>query len=229
MKRNQTFPCSKYCKDESPVYINDGMTGKMEDIPCIGTTCKLNNHCQKRVKKAIEEGNLNCICLKCYAKKTLSMYEKLEKRSEENYKLLNSTIISEDLLPVFKRFVDVARIEPFGDADSVECCLNYIHIIKANPKVMFMCPTKNPELYEEAFRLEGKPENVIMVLSSVNINEVAKVIYPWIDIVFTVWESEKKCNEKGFEINCGKKKCYDCMHCYTKGNGQVRYVHEIKK
>lgn len=228
MRKNQLFPCSIYCKDESPVFVNDRMSGKMEDIPCIGTSCNTNSRCQERIRAALESGDRDCICLQCYAGKTLNRYNALELRSQENARLLNSCVIDTEFLPVFKRFVEIARFEPFGDVDSVTQCINYINICRVNPKVQFAAWTKNPDIWDEAFAQVEKPDNLIMVLSSPTLNKISECNYKWIDKIFTVWKKESDAEAAGCKINCGKNKCYDCMRCYTK-SANVEYIHELKK
>lgn len=208
---------SKYTTGPSAVYICDRMSGKMEGIPCISTTMQLNPICRERAKV---EGS---ICSKCYAARTTRQYKALEAHLEENYRVLTKVIISDELLPRFKRTVRMVRFESFGDLATPTQAINYINIARVNPEVKFALWTKNPKILEEAIREVTAPGNLTIIYSSPMINEDARGMmarYPFIDKVFTVYDKEHITKAKGFK--CAGKDCASCGHCYLDGGERVK-------
>ena len=49
---------SKFCENESPVYVSDNMTGKMAGIPAISTSCFENIYCAARYEVGVEYVNI---------------------------------------------------------------------------------------------------------------------------------------------------------------------------
>ena len=206
---------------------------KMEGLRSISTSCKINPLCQKRAQIS------GSVCEKCYAQTYLEMRKGLRDWTEWNYRLLNSGILDKEDLPIITD--DIFRLESFGDVGSHNAVINFINLCNRNPHTWFTAWTKNAELYDEVFKAGyKKPRNLIIIISSFMINVVADVSkYWWADKVFTVFESEAKARELGFEINCGnqadikaglKRKCRRCMKCYGSGaRKSSRYINELLK
>lgn len=204
---------SKYCVNESAVLVSDYMSGKMENIPSISTSCLVNPRCLKRMANGCS------ICHECFAADGLSYKKGLRENYVQNYEILNSKILSLDELPVFKDSVEIVRIESFGDVGSETQCYNYINLCNLNPHVQFAMWTKNPDLWEAAINDLGKPENLICILSSERINIITDVYkkYKWFDHVFTVYDDDY-INANNIDINCGARSCDTCRRCYIKDN-----------
>lgn len=202
----ETMHKSKYTVAPSPVYVSDRMTGKMEGIPCIGTTMQLNPICRERVKVP------GSVCAHCFAARTTKAYKMLEAHLEENYLLLTEHLVPDDLLPRFKRTVRIVRFESFGDLATVTQARNYIRIARVNPGVIFGLWTKNPHILAEALEIERKPDNLVVILSSMHLNQRAAVKYDFIDKVFTVYDKDHFDEAEGF--TCKGKSCAECAHCY---------------
>lgn len=204
---------SKYCINESPIHINDSMSGKMSGIPSISTSCLCNPICLKRMQDG------NSICSHCFAQATLNRYANASKAMESNYYLLTESILPPDLLPIFAN-VAIVRIESFGDVANKTQAINYLNIIKANPEVMFAWWSKNMAIIKSAIDEIGKPKNVVFVESSEKLNKAKIASFGFVDKVFTVYD-EKAITENNININCGARCCATCRRCYNKNTESV--------
>ena len=206
---------SIYTVNESPVHISDNMTGKMLNVCSVGTACTVNPYCQARMKRG------DAVCVKCFADRALHGFKGANMRAclESNYKLLTEQVLDLDLLPRFKKVVDIVRIESFGDVGNVTHAINYINIVKLNPHVTFTAWTKNDNFWKQAFDRVGKPKNLIMVFSSLYLNkpQVPKASIKYFDHNFTVYDHETAAFYGDGFINCGARSCDTCRRCYTKG------------
>ena len=217
---------SIYCVNDSYVIVSDYMSGKMEGMPAISTSCLCNPRCLKRLEEGVG------ICKACFAADGLAYKKGLRENCVQNYMVLNSGVLPVDELPIFKSDVKHVRFEAFGDVGSVTQCLNYINICNANPHVTFAMWTKNPDYWHEAIEDIGKPDNLICILSSQNLNEEISIgKYYWLDHTFTVYELEylnnNNINHNDF-INCGGRKCKTCLRCYDINNNDFS-VKELLK
>lgn len=188
--------------NKSPIHVSDNMSGKMDGIPSISTSCVCNPICIARMK------NGNSICAKCFAVGTIKHYGALGKALESNFHLLNDSVLDLDLLPRFKSSVEIVRIESFGDVASVTQAINYANICKVNPHVTFAWWSKNMSIIQKAFDIVGKPSNVIMVESAPLMDTEINPSQPCVDKTFTVY------TKMSDNINCGKRSCMKCRRCY---------------
>ena len=212
---------SRYFNAYNPVYVSQRMTGKMEGIPSISTAATLNAVCQAR---ATVPGS---ICSHCYAAATIQRYGALRAHLEDNFRVLNSRDLLPEELPAV--YSDVCRLESFGDLASVTQARNYIRIARRSPWCRFTLWTKNPEFMAQALAELGRPENMLFVYSSPDLNRPALEIlarFPWFDRVFTVYDAAT-IERDGVEINCGARSCRSCMLCYTPG-GPVEVREKLK-
>lgn len=206
---------SIYTTNASPIHISDNMTGKMLNVCSVGTACTVNPYCQTRMKRG------DAVCIKCFADRALHGFKGANMRAclESNYKLLTEQVLDLDLLPRFKKVVDIVRIESFGDVGNATHAINYINMVKLNPHVTFTAWTKNDNFWRQAFDRVGKPENLIMVFSSLYLNkpQVPKTSIKYFDHNFTVYDKETADFYGPEFINCGARSCDACRRCYTKG------------
>ena len=210
---------SRFIIGMSAIHISDCMSGKMQDVPSISTSCLNNPLCKARLEKGIG------ICAHCFAQSTLARYKAAKRNAEENYELLNRELLPDEVLPQFCDDAEIVRGESFGEVGSVTHARNYIHIVRKNPHCMFAIWTKNPHIWSEALKLEGKPENLNLIISSLELNHPREHIPSWVDKVFTVYEKDKATPD---QINCGARSCNTCRRCYRKKAG-VEYVNEYLK
>ena len=207
---------SKYAANVSPIHVSDYMSGKMEGIPSISTSCLVNPICIKRMQDG------ESVCAHCFAAATMQRYSSAGQHAENNFYLLNAGIIPADLLPRFKN-VAIVRIESFGDVASVTQAVNYINIAKVNPFITFAAWTKNASIWNAAIEQAGKPENLSLVYSSFKLNVPAAASEYFtkdgenhFDHVFTVYDGAT-CDFYGPAfVNCGARDCSTCRRCYRK-------------
>lgn len=209
----------------------DKQNSKLAGIKSISTSCKDNKFCLARMK------NPNSICSHCYADSQQSVQFAL---AEHN--IINGIILRNVVLPIesirkalAKHFLleKYARIESFGDVDSVTQCINYIHIMKAFPDTTFAVWTKNYMVWYKAFKQEGKPNNCVFIVSSDKVN--VRLLVPlflrgYVDHVFTVYTKEFA-EQNNITINCGGRKCMECIlakrNCYF--HGTLYFINELLK
>ncbi len=198
---------SNFAVNASPIWVSDDMSGKMSGIPSISTSCLVNPYCKARMK------NGEMVCAHCFAETQQNRYEASRLHSIDNYDLLNKQILPTEALPIFAN-VQKVRIESFGDIGSVVHAINYLNIVIKNPSTTFAWWTKNHNFVIQAIRIVGyKPKNLVLVASSVKLNEAAK-LPTYFDKVFTVYD-KKTISEKNININCGARSCATCGRCYT--------------
>jgi len=195
-------------------------TGKMEGMYSLSTSVLLNENCRERAKNPLT------ICSKCYAKKMTHNYKDLEKCLEQNTEILTSSIIPVEKLPYIN--AHSFRLEAFGDLINSNQVINYFNLCKKNSSVHFAIWTKNPFIISNAIsKGYKKPANLIVIYSSpfidkkVTLEEIQKH-FPFVDKVFTVYSSEETAAANNATINCGSKKCIECLNCYRKtGNDEI--------
>lgn len=192
-------------------------TGKMAGMYSISTSCTLNEYCLKRSK------NPESICADCFAQTMFRnpWYKWTLKRCEHNTKVLTTSVLDPDDLPLINAFA--FRFESFGDLQNTTQCINYFNICTLNPRVTFALWTKNPFIIANTIRDgHAKPGNLIIIYSSpiknkpVSLAKIQKV-FPFVDKVFTVWTTKEKAAEHNVCINCGARACLKCLRCYTIG------------
>ena len=242
---------SKFCMNYSPMIISDYMSGKMEGIPSISSSVLLNERCQARQKIA------GSVCEHCFAEAVLNCRSNVAANMEKNFNLLHNYVLPLELLPRFGN-VQIARIESFGDVSSVIHAINYANTIKVNPFVTFAWWTKNIDLVEKALdAIGGKPENLILIQSSLMINVKEEKRSHYVDKVFTVYNDEylsqleeckilldavtdlRKTDRKAYNkvvsdiyesifVNCGGRSCMGCRKCYNKATASVDVNERLK-
>lgn len=219
---------SKFTANHSPVHVSDYMSGKMEGIPSISTSCLVNPICIKRMQDG------ESVCYHCFAAATLERYTAAGSHAENNFHLLNSEVLPLEMLPRFKN-VAIVRIESFGDVASVTQAINYLNICRVNPFITFAAWTKNAAIWNAAISKVGKPENLSLVYSSFKLNTPAAAREYFtgsgennFDHVFTVYD-KATCEfyGDGF-VNCGARDCSTCRRCYRKESAEFN-VREMLK
>ena len=216
--------------------ITEKHTGKMVGMQSLSTSCACNSRCEAHCKV---DGS---ICQKCYAQTIMTRYEKLDEKTERNYKLLTASVLPMEYLPTLN--CAFFRFEAFGDLEGGEKGINqftnYVNICRKNPFTNFALWTKNPDVIEKAF-WQGveKPANLKLIVSPLFMdvlpdNRVIKSLvdhYKWIDHVFTVFTFDFLKNN-GFDgsfINCGARSCLACNKCYSHRDNTPFFINELLK
>lgn len=219
-----------YNKQENGLHFTRDHSGKMSGMESLSTLCLVNEHCKRKCKNAA------FICSKCFAVKMYTgIYKKSCKALKRNTEILTADIIPENLLPTLNNLY--FRFESFGDLNNEIQFVNYCNIAKKNPRTMFALWTKNPFIIRQAIKsgMTEKPDNMIIIYSSPLLNKAVSLkriqaVYPFVDKVFTVFESEKEIENQGLKCNCGSRYCLDCLRCYTKtDNDNMNVITELLK
>lgn len=206
------------------IKITKKMSGKMEGMLSLNTSCLTNPNCQafSKIKGSI--------CQKCYANKLLSYRQNVSECFEQNAFELTTRVLESEEINKFFKFYNILffRFEAFGDLINDIQLKNYINISKANKNVKFALWTKNINLINEVFSKIKQPRNLQLVLSSLYINkklDESLIKAPITYKVFTVYDENFINNN--ININCGSKKCALCGICYK--NNSIKYINEKLK
>ena len=188
------------------LHITEKMSGKMEGMMSLNTSCKTNPFCAKHAQVK------GSVCEKCYAQRQMKRYTNMSQCYERNAEVLTKSVIPDEYLPVIN--AAYFRLEAFGDLINTTQVVNYFNICKRNPHTNFALWTKNPQLIAPV--ATEKPDNLQIVLSSIMVNQKVNNKYPFVDKVFTVYD-QATIDKENININCGAKQCLTCLKCYTKG------------
>ena len=194
----------------------------------INTSVRNNPICAARRQKAIETEDYSCVCIECYADNICGAYGSLEKALEYNQYILTHRILAKDeilQIPIWTLYV---REEMFGDVTNLIQAINYVNIAKYRPDKKVTVWSKNHNIYYNAFKKCGKPENMNYVFSSVHLDEIEEIpdyMRPYVDHRFTVATTEEKYNELLKTIPnsrpCAGISCFKPVECG--GCGAVCY------
>ena len=202
--------------------------GKMSDVISVSTSPLENKYCQERAK--IE----NSICSHCYSIDFNTYRKGLKAKLKRNTALFTTEVIPVREWPVLPAFIEIFRLEAFGDLGNVIQAQNYINFCKANENrlynnCMFALWTKNIFLLTAAFKYTEKPGNMIIIYSSpcVNLPAEKALNIPFIDKVFTVYDNKETAEEHNAKINCGANNCNTCRRCYSRRTAKL--VNELLK
>lgn len=216
MARNPLITVKSFEK-ATGVHFTLNHTGKMAGMQSLSTSCICNPACIARMKDE------NSICSHCFAAAMHNRYSALAASLEKNSSILYSRLFEICELPMIN--AAFFRFESFGDLGSTIQARNYIRLAKRNPWTRFAIWTKNPGYLAAAIREEGKPDNLNVILSSPYTNTPCDASrWPFVDKTFTVYDKD---HQTGVNINCGSRKCLDCLLCYTKND--VTAINETLK
>ena len=191
--------------------------GKIEGISSIDSSCGACEFCQKMQMAA--ENNPFIICKYCYDEKQ----EKYRKGMAQRH-ALNAAILSLVLFDISELATipatDTVREDSSGDVVNVIHARNYIRFSYAHPYANVALWAKNVEVVTEAFDIEGKPQNMKFIQSSIMIGKKAK-LSKYADNTFTVYLTEEEVLEaiRNGANPCNGRKCKECgMCCYKQGD-----------
>jgi hypothetical protein len=197
------------------IKITSKMNGKMQGMISINTTPLHNDFCKTMAAS-------DSICSSCYSTRMMKRY-----RNADNAFLHNAEILSSGIMPVSqlpRLNANAVRFNAHGEIVNIEHAINVIKICEANPRTTFTLWTKRKDILFKAVRDFGKPKNLILIYSSPQVNKREK-LPNYFDKVFTVYDKTYKGKAM---INCGEKKCFDCMTCYDLKDRKT-YINEVIK
>ncbi len=188
-------------------------TGKLQGIDSINTSSLSNEFCQKMADSH------NSICNNCYSNKLSKIYANLDIKLNYNSDLLSSGFISLDKLPKINSLV--FRFSSYGELINKTHFINLLNITLINPQTRFVLWTKRKDIVKNGLKNRPLPDNFKLIYSSPVKNKISK-LPEYFSKVFTVFDKNQS-----IDINCGGKKCINCMICYT--DNSIVYVNEVIK
>lgn len=223
--RDFTVVSTILAKDRSEISVMDRMqllsiyqvsfhtSGKIEGIFSCDSSCSNCGFCQK-MRAAAEKNPLH-ICGYCYDYAQESRWTNVKQRHGLNLEIMRSVEFTREELATLNIY-GICRFNSSGDVDNVTQAKNYINIAYSHPFSRFALWAKNMPAVVAALDELGKPENLIVIQSSVIIGQPAARA-KYVDYVFTVYHDEESM-EKALgagACECNGKKCADCGYkCY---------------
>ena len=213
--------------------ISNHNWGKLKGMPVINTSPIDNIFCLR-----MAQSGKDIICSRCYSIKTTIPNNPNNKRCrsawKQNGKLLSESIIPFGELPRIKVrtinsngnkiSVKYVRCSSHGELINDTHYLNILNIAKKNPEITFVMWSKRADIIKE--HGDKKRGNIILIYSEPKINCKSPKIPEGFDKVFVIYE-EAVAKRRGVDINCGAKKCIECLKCYNR-NG-INQINEIVK
>ena len=202
---------------KADIHITKRMTGKMEHMQSLSSG--FSDSCYVRSNMP------DSPCYGCYSIRMMKRYKNAKDRFQKNTDAMNNVLLPSVALPRIN--ASIFRFNAHGEIDNVIHARNFLRIAKHNPRTQFTLWTHDPKKVIAAIKEEGgKPDNLILIYSSQKLNKIDKLPMHF-DKVFTCYTKDYIKNNT-VDINCGEKKCFDCMTCYDKDNKTVQ-INELMK
>jgi len=195
--------------------ITSKMNGKMQGMVSINTTPRSNDFCLNMAKT-------DSVCGSCYSHRMMKMYKNADKAFKHNGDVLSGKLLSNDEVPKLNHHT--VRFNAHGELINDTHMINLLRICNGNPRTTFTLWTKRKDIVHRVLSHWKRPSNLILIYSSPKINK-RSTLPEHFDKVFTVYDKEHKGKRM---INCGEKKCVNCMTCYDTAD-RKRYINEVVK
>jgi len=184
------------------IYISK-MSGKLKGLYSINVNPLITDFCINMHKSK----NDKVICKKCYSIRILkTLRQNCIPNFTKNYYTLSESIIDKSDLPKIKH--KYFRFNSHGELINNNHLINYINICNKNPNTQFTLWSKRTDIINKVLSEYKKPKNLILIYSNPIIDTITDKPNKYFDKVFNVIQ------EKDIKVNCGKKKCIDCLLCY---------------
>lgn len=203
------------------------MGGKLDKIAGVNTSSLDNPFCEHMAK------NPKSICSECYSRNMLKIFRaKCRPAFQRNAQILADNLLYEEEIKPCKKDKIAVRFSAHGEIYNLTHLYNLFQIAKVNSPKICTLFTKRLDLLAQFTRMEI-PDNMIIIYSNILIDNPLSEEYIKdlqlirnVDKVFNVF-TRKYVMDKGISINCGGKKCKDCLVCYSQNNIQV--INELIK
>lgn len=189
-------------------------SGKIEGIFSLDSSAHGCSFCAKMCKAAEKDPSI--ICGRCYDYKQETYRTNVLNRHALNLKIMSNvdfTIDELSLLPAG----ELVRINSSGDIENECHAGNMVKYALAHPAASVALWSKNTPAVLAAFRKYGKPSNMVYIVSSIHINNAAK-LPEYADYTFTVYTGDAiEGAMAAGACECNGKKCRDCGYkCYRR-------------
>lgn len=203
------------------------MGGKLDGIAGVNTSALDNAFCEHMAK------NEKSICSKCYSRKMLESYRaNCRPAFNKNAEILANDLMYEEEIKPCNKNVKYIRFSAHGELINLVHLYNCFQISKVNKEKICTLFTKRIDLLKQINQSEI-PENMIIIYSNPLIDsplseEYIKDLQIVLNVnkVFNVF-TKKYSMDKGISINCGGKKCKDCLVCYSPN--KINVINELIK
>jgi len=198
------------------LHVTTKMNGKMDMMQSISSG--FSEACYKRASDP------DSPCHGCYSIKMMKRYKNASICFENNSDILKGRILERHELPTIN--AAFFRFNAHGEIENKTQVLNFFNICKKNKFTNFALWTHDPKIVHQALKEQKKPKNLRLIYSSQKLNKIDKLPKNF-DKVFTVF-TKKYAESNQIGINCGHKKCIECLQCY-KPNDKNTFINELKK
>lgn len=187
--------------------------GKIEEMFSCDSSAHNCTFCEKM--REIAEKDKTCICGLCYDYKNESYRLASLNRHSLNLLIMSTVEFTVEELSILPCGA-LCRVNSSGDTENKIHAKNMLRFAFAHPVTRIAYWAKNVPAVVAACREIGKPANLILVQSSIFINQPAPLA-PFFDYVFTVYADQASLEKAvaAGACECNGKKCKDCGNkCY---------------
>jgi len=203
---------------------------KMANKHSLSTSVEKNEFCQARQCIKCRADGAEAVCPYCFAEGICNARPTVRYALARNSMILWQTEIpvsvwEEVQKPKFLRWNEPDfRIGSLGDAQTVIEAENYIRMEYAIPEMIETEWSKNWNIWLQAFRNLGKPNNSRYIHSSLYLNKfdpIPKPMQEYVDFRFTVFTEDYLAEHPYIKANCctltdKHRQCRrDCNDCYS--------------
>jgi len=219
INNNECVKCDQHRINARSELKMSVMTGKMQGIPALNTSPLDNPFCK------IMSKNKNVVCGSCYSNRSLRRFGyNVREKFRRNGVLMSTSLLSGvDIPDVNANYI---RIHAHGEILNKIHFLNILLFSLRNENSTVALWTKRKDIVSPLLHLI--PKNLILVYSEPLLNPTTETIPKGFDKIFSVYTKEFVKKNTDVEINCGSRKCMECLRCYKKDNG-VNYIRELRK
>lgn len=195
-------------------------SGKIEGLFSLDVACKNCEFCMKM--QASQDPSV--ICTLCY---TQSMYETAKAAHAITGEILSKLELTDDEAAAVAIPAGLFRFNSDGELINLTHALNLLRIAATHKMTSFAIWTKRPAILDAAVKKYGKPDNLIVGVSSPFINTPFSGNWTWCDFIFTVYTPGRIAAAiAAGSRECNGKKCLACgFKCYKERRTEAGPVH----
>lgn len=199
----------------NPAWHDGGKIAGIMSFDSSATNCSF---C--RQMRQFAETHTDCICRDCYDYEQEHGFKgtNVINRHSLNMLIMSATEYTLEELETVN-VGKINRINSSGDVPNETYAVNMLNMAHVNSNVRFAMWAKNTVAVIKAIEKVGKPDNMILIQSSLFRNIPVKAA-KYFDHVFTVYDNKAKVAEaiNAGAAECNGKKCADCGYkCYLNG------------
>lgn len=203
-------------------------SGKIEGIFSLDSSASNCSFCRQLREYAAKHPEKNIVCSKCYDIAQESYKINALARHTLNLMIMETVEFEIDELRMLSAY-GLVRVNSSGDASNYTYAANMIKFAIAHADCRVAIWSKNTAVYVKACDTYGKPDNVVLIQSSMYIGKPCKLA-KYFDYSFTVYvdtDAVENALANG-ACECNGKKCKACGYkCYYKAFGEKADIAEL--